>query len=145
MPTSPTPRNARPRGNRISKAELETRIAWVTELMVAGLTRSELIAKCNERYPCSPSTVDRYMRGALLRLKASHKSRLESSAEMARRRFEKIFGAAMEKGDLRTAMAAQSNLCKLEGTWKTAETNGVSVVDALTSLMKSIREQGVAP
>jgi hypothetical protein len=42
-------------------------------------------------------------------------------------------------------MTAQSNLCKLEGSWKAAESGAPSIIDALTSLMKSVREQEVAP
>jgi len=139
MPFSSPQLSQKPRGNKLSSAELETRITWVTELMVNGVTRSLIITQCTERYRCSISTAERYMRGALRRLKACYKPQAESSAEMARRRFEKIFSAAMEKGDLKTAMAAQSNLCKLEGTWKAAEANSPSMVDALTSLMKSVR------
>ena len=145
MTLSSPKQSPKTRGNKLSSAELETRIAWVTELMVAGITRSEIITQCTGRYRCSLSTVERYMKGALRRLKACYKPQTESSAEMARRRFEKIFSAAMEKGDLRTAMSAQSNLCKLEGTWKTSDAVSSCVVDALTALMKEIRGQEAAP
>lgn len=135
---------AKPRGHKVPKAELETRIRWVTDLLVGGTSRSEIITQCIERYGCGVSTVERYIRGATIRLKAAYKPQAESAAELARRRFEKIYSAAMEKGDLRTAMSAQSNLCKLEGSWKASDAVSTSVVDALTALMKEIRGQEVA-
>jgi len=144
MHCSPPKSPAKPRGHKIPKAELEARICWVTDLLVAGTSRSEIISQCIERYGCGVSTVDRYLRGATIRLKACYKPQAESSAELARRRFEKIYSAAMQKGDLRTAMSAQSNLCKLEGTWKASDAASPSVVDALTALMKEIRAQEIA-
>ena len=137
-------RKTMPRGHKIPQAELEARIRWITDLLVEGVPRSAIISRCTERYGCGASTVERYIKGATRRLSECYKPQAESAAELARRRFEKIFSAAMQKGDLRTAMTAQSNLCKLEGSWKAAESGAPSIIDALTSLMKSVREQEVA-
>ena len=138
-------RKSKPRGGKTPQAELEARTRWITDLLVEGVPRSEIISRCTERYGCGVSTVERYIKGATRRLSECYKPHAESAAELARRRFEKIFSAAMQKGDLRTAMTAQSNLCKLEGSWKVAESGTPSIIDALTSLMKSVREQEVAP
>jgi hypothetical protein len=141
-----SPKNlSRPRGNKLPKAEIETRILWVTDLLVAGASRSEILSQCSEKYGCGQSTTERYIKGATNRLKESYRPHMESCAELARRRFEKIYSSAMAKGDLRTAMSAQSNLCKLDGTWRASESNASSVKDALTALMKEIRGQEVVP
>ena len=115
MTPSPTPTNARPRGNRISKAELETRILKVVSMIEEGSSRTEILTACSSEYGVGRSTADRYIDSANQQLKEAYKPHVQRSAEIAKRRLEAIYRRAMTKEQLRTALLAQTQLNKIQG------------------------------
>jgi hypothetical protein len=136
-----TRHEARPRGDRIPQIELEERVHKVILMIEEGLSRTEIHLACIAEYGVSRNTVDRYIEKAHAHFQETFKPQIQRAAEIACRRFEKIYNTAMKKNDLRSAIMAQTNLCKLEGTWKNTLSMPASLADEFTALMKSIRDQ----
>lgn len=103
------------RGDKTPKHELESRILKVVSMIEEGQSRAAIIEQCCAEYSVSRSTVDRYIESANENLRAYYEPQVRRSAEIAKRRFEAIYLKAMEKGDLRTALAAQSQLSRMQG------------------------------
>ena len=59
--------------------------------------------------------MDRYIDSANDHFKESYKPQMQRSAEIAKRRIEAIFEKSMKKQDYRMALAAQSQLNKIQG------------------------------
>ena len=59
--------------------------------------------------------MDRYIESANEHFKETYKPHLQRSAEIAKRRLEAIFQKSMKKEDYRMALAAQSQLNKIQG------------------------------
>jgi len=107
----------RPRGNRTPDAEVELRILCVASMIVEGRSRSDILLQCATDYGVSRSTSDRYIEEAHEHLRAAYKPQIRRSAEIAKQRLETIYFKAMERGDLRTALAAQNQLSRMQGLW----------------------------
>ena len=109
------PEESKTRGDKIPKHELDKRIFKVVSMIEEGQSRSSIIEQCCAEYSVSRSTVDRYIDSANDHFKESYKPQMQRSAEIAKRRIEAIFEKSMKKQDYRMALAAQSQLNKIQG------------------------------
>ena len=114
LPDQPPP-EPRPRGDKTSKADLQARILKVANMLEEATPRNLIIEECMAEYGVSRSTADRYIEDAYESFKQSYKPHMQRSAEIARRRLEAIYHRAMKKEDFKTALAAQSQLNKIQG------------------------------
>lgn len=103
------------RGDKTPKHELESRILKVVSMIEEGQSRAAIVEQCCAEYSVSRSTVDRYIESANEHFKETYKPHLQRSAEIAKRRLEAIFQKSMKKEDYRMALAAQSQLNKIQG------------------------------
>jgi len=115
MQQQSTPTQERPRGDRIPKVELESRILKVVSMIEEGRSRTEMLLSCVNDYGVSRSTADRYIESANEHFKETYRPHLQRSAEIAKRRLESIFQKSMSKEQFRTALLAQTQLNKIQG------------------------------
>ena len=114
---SPIPELLEPRtrGDKTPKIDLQARILKVATMLEEAVPRYMIIDTCMAEYGVSRSTVDRYIDEAHQQFKETYRPQMQRSAEIAKRRLETIYYRAMKKEDLRTALAAQAQLSKIQG------------------------------
>lgn len=111
------PEESKTRGDKIPKHELDKRIFKVVSMIEEGQSRSSIIEQCCAEYSVSRSTVDRYIESANDHFRETFKPQIRRFAEIAKRRLETIYFKAMEKEDLKTALAALTQLSRMQGLW----------------------------
>lgn len=98
---------------RVSKIEMQLRIEEVVSFIAQGMQKSTLVDKIVNSWDVAPPTARLYLRKAM-----DHITQLLSQERVKQLakcilRYEYIYKTAIEKGDLRAALAAQKELSTL--------------------------------
>lgn len=100
---------------RATAVEVDSRVSTVAELLVRGRGRKEICEYMREitGASLSDSQVDRYISKARESLRARTEEEEQTRGALVERRFSLIYSLALEKGDLRTALAATKEMAAL--------------------------------
>ena len=96
-------------------AEMEARVTVVTQLLLDGKRRASICAYCKEQWDIEPSTVDNLIRKATGVLKEENRATRVFAQENAYAMMREIYERAMEKGDMRSAIAAVKIILEMLG------------------------------
>lgn len=101
--------------NHPTKHEMIERLSEVTRRMMIGQRRSEIHQFLTETYGVTRRTADRYMQGArgLIARDAATDRRHEIA--LAKARLDQVYGRALDRGDMASAVAAIREKSKLLG------------------------------
>lgn len=91
-------------GERCTEAEAERRASIVAGMLLEGMSRSEIVTKCEEEWGIKDAQCDRYAAKAreLVMEVASHE--LASHVPVFEARFERLYGMAIENQDVGQAL-----------------------------------------
>ena len=97
------------------QAEVDVRVGRVAEMLADGLSRREVVSICENEYGVSRATADRYLRAARGRVAETFDASLEYRAAVVQGRLERLYAAAVDNSDIRSANAVLKSLMALWG------------------------------
>lgn len=131
------------RGNRTSALEIARRKHAVAKIIIAGVDDTDLVAYCRDKWGVCDDTARSYISAANDELRRAFAHDAKREAQKALLRYESLFRACRQSGDLRAAATMQDRICKLLRLWD----DGVirhEAGDSLTQLLQAIRRTGAA-
>jgi hypothetical protein len=105
------------RGNRTADIELDTRVAKVGDLIIAGANTAQIVAFCVDKYKVNSRTTDRYIQKARKKLAELAIPERKEELNTALLRYRSLYSKCMTIQDYKTAASIQDRICKLLGLW----------------------------
>lgn len=127
------------RGDRTPQIEIDARVAKVSELLLAGAARSQIVRFCADKFNASDDTADRYVAAARKELQELALPDKKEELNKAKGRYEALYAKCLTVQDYKGAASVQDRICDLLGLWKSDLTVKHEAGDTLTLFMKEIR------
>ena len=127
------------RGDKTPKVEMEARIQKVSDLILAGASRSQIVTFCNQKFSVHEETADRYIKEALERFAKAAAPDRKAELNKGIQRYEQLYAKCLIIQDYKTAASIQDRICKLLGLWNDTLTLKHEAGDTLTEFMKRTR------
>lgn len=131
------PKDKRSRGNRIKDVELKRRIKQVSDMLIAGVSDSDIVQFCAEKWSVHEDTARRYIKSSNESLRDAFNHDTRAEAQKALRRYQDLYYRSRAAGDFRTAASIQDRVCKLLRLWEDVVRHEAG--DSITDFLQSIR------
>lgn len=128
------------RGDRITDAEVQNRVARVANLLLDGFTRRQIVGICADEFKCSSGTTDRYIAKANEALALSHQQDIKAELAKTIDKLIRYQQSCIVNNDIRTAVDIEKQLNKLHGLDRQQLDIKHSGENPIQVLMTSIRE-----
>ena len=129
----------RSRGDRTPNVELEARIQKVSDLILDGYSRSQIVTFCEQKFEVHEETADRYIKTAMERFATAADPDRRSELQQALERYRSLYAKCLSVQDYKAAASIQDRICKLLGLWDDSLTVKHEAGDTLTTFMQKIR------
>jgi hypothetical protein len=127
------------RGDRTPQIEIDARVQKVSDLLLAGASRNQIVGFCGEKYKVHPHTADRYIEEAREIWKEMvHPERKEAHSK-ALMRLEALYAKNLSIQDFKACLAVQKEINQLTGVTSNDLTVKHEAGDTLTTFMQKIR------
>ena len=103
---------------RTSQNIVNERIVTISELLIEGKNRQNILQFNSENWELSERQIDTYIGKATELIKSELIKDSEYSLSKAIKRFEFIYKTAIEKEDFKLALQANKELCAIQGLTK---------------------------
>jgi hypothetical protein len=108
----------RSRGNKTPECEIARRIAKVSELLLAGVSRAQIVHFSAKEWATGTGTADRYIAEAVRQFRENFSHDLKAESQKALSRYENIFARCMAVQNFKEAASVQDRICKLLGLYQ---------------------------
>ena len=103
------------RGDRTPQIEIDQRVAKVSDLLLAGASRAQIVTFCDQKYSVHQETVDRYIAQARKAWQEMvHPERKEAHSK-ALARLENLYAKNLSIQDYKACLAVQKEINQLTG------------------------------
>jgi hypothetical protein len=127
------------RGDKTPQIEIDARVAKVSELVLAGASRAQIVRFCADKFNASDDTADRYVAAARKELQELVQPDKKEELNKAKARYEALYAKCLSTQDYKGAASVQDRICDLLGLWKSDLTVKHEAGDTLTLFMEKIR------
>lgn len=127
------------RGDRTPQIEIDARVAKVSDLLIAGASRAQIVRFCAEKFSVSDDTADRYIAQARKAFQEATAPDRREEAHKALERYQTLYAKCLSVQDYKAAASIQDRICKLMGLWDESLTLKHEAGDTLTMFMQKIR------
>lgn len=132
------------RGDRITDAELQNRVARVANLLLDGFTRRQIVGICADEFKCASGTTDRYIAQANDMIASAHQQDVRAELAKSIDKLTRYQQSCIVNQDIKTAVDIEKQLNKLHGLDRQQLDIKHSGENPIQLLMTSIRERGKA-
>jgi hypothetical protein len=128
---------------RSNETEVSKRIAKVSELLIDGNQRAEIIEFSRETWRVGDKQADKYIAAAKQQIRNREEKDRTDNIQMAVARRDSLYRDARNKGDIRAALEVDKDLRKLQGLYTetisltATEMPGLSTVNELNTFYVS--------
>ena len=127
------------RGDRTPQIEIDARVQKVSDLLLAGASRSQIVTFCDQKFSVHEETADRYIATARKLFQEAALPERREELHKAICRYEALYAKSLSVQDFKAAAAVQDRICKLLGLWEDSLTVKHEAGDTLTTFMQKIR------
>lgn len=127
------------RGDRTPQIEIDARVQKVSDLLIAGASRAQIVTFCEQKYQVHFETADRYIERAREQFQKAIAPERKAEAHKALARYEALYAKCLSVQDYKAAASVQDRICKLLGLWDDSLTVKHEAGDSLTLFMQKIR------
>jgi hypothetical protein len=99
----------------IPEAEFEQRVRDVEHYIIKGVTQSDVVAYCRQKYGVCDRTARGYIYAARDQIKEAYEKDKEYEIAKAKARYERFMSLAEDRNELNVAVTSQTQLVKLLG------------------------------
>jgi len=100
---------------RTSQNIVNERIVMISELLIEGKNRQNILQFNSENWNLSERQIDNYINKAIELIKSELVKDSEYSLSKALKRFEFIYKTAIEKEDFKLALQTNKEICAIQG------------------------------
>lgn len=129
-----------PRGNPSPKAQIEARIARVSELLLNGMTVRQIVDICGHEFKASRTTTVRDIAMANERIADDFDFSRKSEVAKSVDRLLRMQQECLARFDFKTAASIESQLVKIYGLERQQVDVTHTVEDPIAKLMREIRD-----
>ncbi len=128
---------------KATNAEMERRITLIISLVIRGMKRREIIKYCMEKtdWKVSEHAIDKYLKRAAMVLKKIAEKDRQEEFGIAITRLVGLWNAAVNEGDIKTALAIQKEISETFGLKTTKiETTTKTKIEIDKDMKDAIKE-----
>ncbi len=111
----------------------------MSDLILEGRSRSQIVTFCEQKFSVHFETADRYIKEAMDRFARAAAPERKAELTKALERYQSLYAQCLAAQDYKTAASVQDRICKLLGLWDDSLTVKHEAGDTLTEFFKQAR------